>query len=165
MTVALDYLSCDRCGFEAEFCADGLFVFGLEMAEGADSAREFADAEVLGGGIEPVLGGAQRGPNWLPTTPDSRKLFIRQGFYHWDEAPAQIRIERIDMSTPKPLPSANVMAEAMAWAGEFVTGLLYVDTQQEDLCTRERLAKRPLAQLDEEALRIGREEWQRLMQA
>ncbi|MGB8965571.1 MAG: 2-oxoacid:ferredoxin oxidoreductase subunit beta [Candidatus Cybelea sp.] len=49
--------------------------------------------------------------------------------------------------------------------GEFVTGLLYVDTQQEDLCTREHLTKRPLAQLDEEVLRIDREEWQRIMQA
>jgi 2-oxoglutarate ferredoxin oxidoreductase subunit beta len=49
--------------------------------------------------------------------------------------------------------------------GEFVTGLLHVDTQQEDLCTREHLTKRPLAQLDEEVLRIDREEWQRLMQA
>ncbi|HEV3091029.1 MAG TPA: 2-oxoacid:ferredoxin oxidoreductase subunit beta [Candidatus Cybelea sp.] len=48
--------------------------------------------------------------------------------------------------------------------GEFVTGLLYVQTNQEDLCAREHLPKRPLAQLDEESLRIDRDEWQRLMQ-
>jgi 2-oxoglutarate ferredoxin oxidoreductase subunit beta len=47
--------------------------------------------------------------------------------------------------------------------GEFVTGLLYVDTTQQDLCAREHLVKRPLAQLDEESLRIGREEWRKLM--
>ena len=48
--------------------------------------------------------------------------------------------------------------------GEFVTGLLYVDTHQEDLCTREHLVKQPLAQLDEETLRIGREDWDAMMQ-
>ena len=48
--------------------------------------------------------------------------------------------------------------------GEFVTGLLFVDTKEQDLCERERLTRTPLAQLDEEDLRIGREEWQRLMQ-
>jgi 2-oxoglutarate ferredoxin oxidoreductase subunit beta len=49
--------------------------------------------------------------------------------------------------------------------GEFVTGLLYVDTHEEDLCGREHLPRRPLAQLDEAALRIGREDWQKLMTA
>jgi 2-oxoglutarate ferredoxin oxidoreductase subunit beta len=48
--------------------------------------------------------------------------------------------------------------------GEFVTGLLYVDTKERDLCDREHLTKTPLAQLGEDALRISREEWQRLMQ-
>jgi 2-oxoglutarate/2-oxoacid ferredoxin oxidoreductase subunit beta len=48
--------------------------------------------------------------------------------------------------------------------GEFVTGLLYVDTKEEDLCGREHLTKTPLAELDEEALRIDRDEWQRIMQ-
>jgi 2-oxoglutarate/2-oxoacid ferredoxin oxidoreductase subunit beta len=48
--------------------------------------------------------------------------------------------------------------------GEFVTGLLYVDTNQRDLCEREHLARAPLTQLDESALRVPRDEWQRLMQ-
>jgi 2-oxoglutarate ferredoxin oxidoreductase subunit beta len=48
--------------------------------------------------------------------------------------------------------------------GEFVTGLLFVDTKERDLCEREHLARTPLAQLDEEVLRIDRDEWQRLMQ-
>jgi 2-oxoglutarate ferredoxin oxidoreductase subunit beta len=48
--------------------------------------------------------------------------------------------------------------------GEFVTGLLYVQTDEQDLCAREHLVKQPLAQLDEEHLRIGREEWQKLME-
>jgi len=43
--------------------------------------------------------------------------------------------------------------------GEFVTGLLYVDTRERDLCERERLTRTPLAQLDEEKLRIPRERW------
>ena len=76
------------------------------------------------GTIELFVGGAERGPNWLPTNPDSRKLFIRQGFDRWDEQPARLRIERMDMASPKPLPGPEVMIEAMRWAGDFVTGLM-----------------------------------------
>jgi hypothetical protein len=76
------------------------------------------------GEFELYIGGPQRGPNWLPTTAGSRKLFIRQGFDRWDELPAQLRIERIDMDSPKPLPSPAEMVEAMRWAGDFVTGLM-----------------------------------------
>jgi 2-oxoglutarate ferredoxin oxidoreductase subunit beta len=47
--------------------------------------------------------------------------------------------------------------------GEFVTGLLYVDTHQQDLCAREHMVKQPLAALDEETLRIGREDWDKMM--
>ena len=39
------------------------------------------------GQFELYIGGAEREPNWLPTTPGSRKLFIRQGFDRWDETP------------------------------------------------------------------------------
>ena len=39
-------------GLEAEGVADGFFVGGLEVAEGADGAGELADAEVFGGGVE-----------------------------------------------------------------------------------------------------------------
>ena len=74
--------------------------------------------------FELYIGGPERGPNWLPTTPGSRKLFIRQGFDRWDELPAQMRIERIDMASPKPLPTPEAMIKAMGWAGDFVTGLM-----------------------------------------
>ncbi|OBF50544.1 hypothetical protein A5787_00500 [Mycobacterium sp. 852002-50816_SCH5313054-b] len=76
------------------------------------------------GQFELYIGGPERGPNWLPTTSGSRKLFIRQGFDRWDELPAQLRIERIDMVSPKPLPAPGAMIEAMGWAGDFVTGLM-----------------------------------------
>lgn len=76
------------------------------------------------GQFELYIGGPERGPNWLPTTDGSRKLFIRQGFDRWDELPAQLRIERIDMDSPKPLPSPTEMVAAMRWAGDFVTGLM-----------------------------------------
>ncbi len=39
-------------GLQAELGADGFFVLGLEVAEGADGAGELADAEVFGGGVE-----------------------------------------------------------------------------------------------------------------
>jgi len=76
------------------------------------------------GSFELYIGGPQRGPNWLPTTPGTRKLFIRQGFDHWDELPARFRIERIDMATPPPMPTPERMMEAMDWAGRFVSGLM-----------------------------------------
>jgi 2-oxoglutarate/2-oxoacid ferredoxin oxidoreductase subunit beta len=50
-----------------------------------------------------------------------------------------------------------------AATGEFVTGLLYVDTQSEDLCTRENLPQMPLARYGEETLRITRDDWASLM--
>ena len=77
-----------------------------------------------GGRIELFIGGPERGPNWLPTTPGSRKLFIRQGFDRWDELPAQLRIERTDMTSPKPLPTPAEMVDAMRWAGDFLTGVM-----------------------------------------
>lgn len=88
-----------------------------------------ADAD---GNFELIIGGAQpeaaqksgRNTNWLPTTKNSRKLFIRQGFDRWDETPARMRIERIDMSTPRPLPMPQTMIDAMAWAGDFVAGVM-----------------------------------------
>jgi hypothetical protein len=76
------------------------------------------------GSYELFIGGEKRGKNWLPTTPGSRKLFIRQGFDRFDERPATMRIERLDMEGPKPLPTPEVMIEAMDWAGEFVTGIM-----------------------------------------
>jgi 2-oxoglutarate ferredoxin oxidoreductase subunit beta len=50
-----------------------------------------------------------------------------------------------------------------AATGEFVTGLLYVDTHSEDLCTREKLPHTPLAHYGEETLRITRDDWASLM--
>jgi hypothetical protein len=76
------------------------------------------------GGFELYVGGPKRGPNWLPTTAGSRKLFIRQGFDRWSERPARIRIERVGMAEPRPLPTPGVMIEAIDWAGRFVTGLM-----------------------------------------
>lgn len=76
------------------------------------------------GSIEIYVGGSERGTNWLPTTPGSRKLFIRQGFDGWEERPARLRIERADMNSPKPMPTPQTMIEAMNWAGDFLTGLM-----------------------------------------
>lgn len=76
------------------------------------------------GSFELFIGGPQRGPNWLPTTPGTRKLFIRQGFDRWDEIPAKMRIERTDMTTPKPLPTPAAMISAMDWAANFLTGVM-----------------------------------------
>jgi hypothetical protein len=76
------------------------------------------------GSFELYIGGAPREPNWLPTTPGSRKLFIRQGFDRWDEESARFTIERLGMAAPRPMPTPDTVQEAIAWAGRFVTGLM-----------------------------------------
>ena len=70
------------------------------------------------------VGGARREPNWLPTTPGSRKLFMRQGFDSWEERSAQFSIERVDMDTPRPPPTPQDVIESMKWAGDFLTGVM-----------------------------------------
>ena len=70
------------------------------------------------------VGGPERGPNWLPTTRESRKLFLRQGFDSWAEESAQFRIERVDMDEPRPVPTPEDVVDAMTWAGDFLTGAM-----------------------------------------
>ncbi|MET0374456.1 MAG: DUF1214 domain-containing protein, partial [Rhizorhabdus sp.] len=106
------------------------------IASGAPSLHEpFGDvpeANIFGtdieaapdGSFELFIGGEPRPRNWLPTTPQSRKLFIRQGFDRWDETPWRLRIERIGMDSPRPLPLPAELTAAMDWAGAFVTGLM-----------------------------------------
>lgn len=76
------------------------------------------------GNFELFIGGPERAQNWLPTTPGSRKLFIREAFDAWFETPTTLTIERIGMDAPPPAPSAERMIEAFGWAGEFLTGAM-----------------------------------------
>ena len=70
------------------------------------------------------IGGPKREPNWLPTTPGSRKLFLRQGFDRWEEESAEFRIERIDMNEPRPVPTHETILESVRWAGDYLTGAM-----------------------------------------
>ena len=79
------------------------------------------DAE---GNFELFIGGGRQGANWLPTTPGSRKLFIREAFDAWGETPTTLTIERIGMDGPPPLPDAARMIEAIGWAGAFLSGAM-----------------------------------------
>jgi hypothetical protein len=76
------------------------------------------------GSFELYIGGPRRGPNWLPTTAGSRKLFLRQGFDSWTELPARLHIERVGMTEPRPMPTPRALTSAMDWAGRFLTGLM-----------------------------------------
>ena len=76
------------------------------------------------GQFELYIGGDAARTELVATHLRFAKMLIRQGFDRWYELPAQLRIGRIDMSAPKPLPTAEVMVEAMSWAGDFVTGLM-----------------------------------------
>lgn len=75
------------------------------------------DAE---GRFELFVGGERREPNWLPTGPQSRKIFFRQFFDRWDEEPARCTIERVGMDAPPSPPTHETLIEAMCWAGDFV---------------------------------------------
>ena len=87
-------------------------LFGHQLACAAD------------GTFELFVGGEERKPNWLPTTRASRKLFIREGFDGWEETPSALTIERLNMDAPRPMPSADDMITAMAWAGDFLSGMM-----------------------------------------
>ncbi len=76
------------------------------------------------GRFELYIGGEQQGDNWLPTTPDSRKLFIREAFDAWGETPTTLTIERVGMASPRPMPGPAELMEAMAWAGDFLSGAM-----------------------------------------
>jgi hypothetical protein len=76
------------------------------------------------GTFDLFIGGEPRDHNWLPLTPGSRKLFIREGFDGWDETPTPLTIERIGMDGPRAVPDAAHMIAAMDWAGTFLTGAM-----------------------------------------
>ena len=76
------------------------------------------------GTFELFVGGPGRAGNWLPTTSESRKLFIRQGFDRWDEEPWTLNIERVGMDAPRPMPTPETVMGAMKWAGRFLDELM-----------------------------------------
>ena len=68
----------------------------------------------------------------------------------------------IDHDATDAIGALKIIHETRA-RGELVTGLLYVNTKTPDLCAREKLPATPLAQLHEDDLRIGRDDWAALM--
>lgn len=105
---------------------------GTEIASLHEPFGDIPEANLFGhqletewdGSFEITIGGPKREGNWLPTTPGTRKLFIRQGFDRWDEQPVRMRIERVGMAEPRPLPTPDDMIGAMDWAGLFLTGMM-----------------------------------------
>jgi 2-oxoglutarate ferredoxin oxidoreductase subunit beta len=73
------------------------------------------------------------------------------------------KLER-DYDATNRIEALRVMHESRE-RGELVTGLLYVDAHARDLTARERLPEKPLAHMDEADLRIGREDWVKLMES
>ena len=67
-----------------------------------------------------------------------------------------------DHDARDPIAAMRLLFEARH-SGEIVTGLLYVNPDADDLCTREALPVTPLAQLAIEDLRPSREQWDALM--
>ncbi len=78
---------------------------------------------------------------------------------------SHILLRKLDVAhDPGDRDGALTILHESARRGEFVTGLLYIDTASVDLCTREKLPPTPLAQLTEDQLRIARADWDALMQ-
>src|SRR3546814_14304899 len=73
------------------------------------------------GNFELYVGGEARTSNWLPTTPGSRKLFIRPRFAPWHETPATLGIHRVGLNEPAALPTTPAIIDVFAWPGAFVT--------------------------------------------
>ena len=103
--------------------------YGVEMSRPLhDPFGDRPSANVFGhdlttnwdGSFELFIGGERQGRNWLPTTENTRKIFIRQFFDSWDEEPASFRIERVDMDGPRPMPTPEDVMAAMRWAETFV---------------------------------------------
>jgi hypothetical protein len=88
-------------------------IFGHELKSGWD------------GSFEIYIGGPKCGPNWLPTTAGSRKIFIRQVFDRWSEIPGRFRIERVDMSEPRPIPTPEEIIRGIDWAGSYMTAVMH----------------------------------------
>ena len=64
---------------------------------------------------------------------------------------------------PRDRQAAIRLVEEGRERGHLVTGLLYIDETMQDFATRESLTERPLRDLAESELRIGREDFDRLM--
>ena len=109
------------------------------------------------GNFELFVGGPERARNWLPTTPSSRKLFIREAFDAWYETPTTLTIERIGMDAPPSPPSPERMIAAFEWAGDFLTGAMrdwpehswstsggVVDPEQRNVFPADRHANAPV---------------------
>ena len=103
---------------------------GLQVMEGmAATANALIDDFELGpdGSFELILSADERKGNWMPLGPNATNLTVRHFFYDWDtELPAQLKIERLDVTTEGP-PSApdgvqlqQATARQLASLGNFV---------------------------------------------
>lgn len=98
-----------------------MWPFG-EPAEASISDRDLVTD--WDGNFELYLGGEKRGQNWLPTTPNTRRLRTMQVFDGWDERPAYMRIERVGMTTPRPVATPDDMIKAINKAERFMADLM-----------------------------------------
>ena len=78
---------------------------------------------------------------------------------------AQVLLRKVDVNydATDRIGALRTIHETRA-RGEFVTGLLFVDPNDADLCEREKMVKTPLKDLGEDDLRIPRTDWDALFQ-
>ncbi|HEY9036531.1 MAG TPA: DUF1214 domain-containing protein [Pseudomonadales bacterium] len=95
-----------------------------------DSRQLQVDAE---GRFEIILSATKKPGNWLPMTPNTRTVIVRQTFLdRATEIPGSMTIERLDAgSVPKPL-NPDALAQGLASAAGFVEGTarLFADWAQ-----------------------------------
>ena len=75
------------------------------------------------GGFDLIIGGDERGENWMALPEGASALIVRQFFYDWDsETPASFEIERIDEGERRPPPpvASGAVSRQLEALGHFV---------------------------------------------
>ncbi|MFP6641503.1 MAG: hypothetical protein VCC04_14760 [Myxococcota bacterium] len=90
----------------------GHFANGDVSSWGAVSSLDGLELETnQKGEFELVIGGEERGPNWLPSSDTVEFLLVRQYFDDWEnERPADLLIDRIGAEYPVPPPRTDQVA-------------------------------------------------------
>jgi hypothetical protein len=109
---------------------------------GVPAERSASDLDVgADGSVELVVSGTEHPGNWLPMSPGTRRVQIRQYFTDWaTQEPGWYAIERLDRDevVPPPLTAAR-MATALDEAAEWVErGLVYWNDYSRDVVRGDR---------------------------
>lgn len=104
--------SAQHIDFQVNF---GHFANGDVSSWGTVSSLDGLELKMQGDGeFELLIGGEERGSNWLPSSDAVEFLLVRQYFDDWEtERPADLLIERVGAKYPAPPPRTDQVASRM----------------------------------------------------